>query len=91
MLIIIEATLLILVGFVYLIRETKRKIKNYRTGDIIWVREKLFRPQKAVLCNWDDFTFNYILEDSYELKVKSWLFLARNDSYQERKQNPDYS
>ncbi|GEO06657.1 hypothetical protein AAE02nite_43210 [Adhaeribacter aerolatus] len=86
MLLLIEAAFIFLLGLIYVMREMKRKIKNYRTGDIIWVRENLFKKQKAILCNWNDYTFNYIPEDSFELKVKNWFFLIRNESYQQRKE-----
>ncbi len=87
MLIIVEVALILLLAFIYLIREKKRKIRNYRTGDIIWVRHNLFKPIKGVLCNWDEQTFTYIPDDSDELFVKRWFFLIRNDSYRQRKNN----
>lgn len=85
MVIVIEVVLMLLLALIFIFREFKRRIKNYRTGDIIWVRESLFKTTKAILSNWDDFTFTYIPYDDDELKVKTWIFLARNESYYQRK------
>ncbi|KAA5547768.1 hypothetical protein [Adhaeribacter rhizoryzae] len=87
MLIIIEAAVIILLGLIYVVRERKRRIKKYRSGDIIWVRQNLFNPQRGVLCNWDEASFSYIPDESDELIVKKWIFLARNESYKQRQNN----
>ena len=84
MLILLEVGFILLLICIYFYREVKRRIKYYRTGDVIWVREKLLKPEKAILIKWDDLTFCYIPDDSDEIRYKLWLFLARNESYKER-------
>lgn len=84
MLIIIEVTLILLLALIYFVRERKRRIKKYRTGDIIWVRQNLSSPHRGILCNWDETSFSYIPDESDELLVKNWIFLARNESYKQR-------
>jgi hypothetical protein len=88
MFIIIEVIFILLIAGIYLYREKSRKIKEYRSGDVIWVREKLIKSRKAVLCNWDENTFSYIPDESDELLVKHWFFLIRNETYHQRRNNP---
>jgi hypothetical protein len=64
-----------------------RRIDRYKSGDIIWVREKFLISRKAILSKWDSTTFHYLPDDSYNLKIKKWSFLVRNESFEERQLN----
>jgi hypothetical protein len=87
MLILIEVVFILLLIIVYLNREFKRRIKNFKTGDVIWVREKRLKPQRATLSKWGDYSFCYLPDASDEIKYKLWLFFVRNESYEKRQKS----
>ncbi|MDB5262848.1 MAG: hypothetical protein JWQ14_2129 [Adhaeribacter sp.] len=85
LLILVEVVFILLIILLYLVREKNRRIKYYRTGDVIWVRGKHLKPERATLSKWDDFTFCYLPDASDEIKYKQWIFLVRNESDIKRK------
>ena len=81
---LVELALILLLVLFYLRKEIEISVRYFRHGDIIWVRDRSLKPQRAVLSKWNDSTFCYMLDGSYDLKFKRWFFLARNESYVER-------
>ena len=81
---VVEVTLILLLFLTYLRRELQISIRYFRHGDVIWVRHKSIKPQRAVLSKWNNTTFCYMLDDSIELHFKKWHYLARNESYTAR-------
>jgi len=80
----VEITLIILLVLVYLRRDLQISIQYFRHGDVIWVRHKSLKPQRAVLSKWNNSTFCYMLDGSFDLHFKKWHYLARNESFAER-------
>jgi hypothetical protein len=78
---IVEVALILVLVLIYLRRELEISIRDFRHGDIIWVRDQSLKPQRAVLSKWNNATFCYMLDGSYDLKFKKWYFLAYNESY----------
>ena len=76
---LVELALILLLVLFYLRKEIKISVRYFRHGDIIWVRDRSLKPQRAVLSKWNDSTFCYMLDGSYDLKFKRWFFLARNE------------
>ena len=83
-LLLIEIVLILLLVLFYLRKEIEISVRYFKHGDVIWVRDKSLKPQRAVLSKWNNATFCYMLDGSYELKFKRWIFLAHNESYAAR-------
>jgi hypothetical protein len=81
---VVEIALISLLVLFYLKKEIEISIRYFRHGDIIWVRDRSLKPQRAVLSKWNSSTFCYMLDGSCDLKFRNWFFLARNESYLER-------
>ncbi|MGV3587847.1 MAG: hypothetical protein ACO1OF_12645 [Adhaeribacter sp.] len=81
---LVEVALILFLVVVYLRKELEISMRDFRHGDVIWVRDRSLKPERAVLSKWNGKTFCYMLDGSCDLRFKKWFFLARNESYQER-------
>ena len=90
LILLIEVALISYLVLDYLKKELEISMRDFRHGDVIWVRDRSLKPQRAVLSKWSRSTFCYMLDGSCDLKFKNWFFLARNESYQEREKENAY-
>jgi len=81
---LVEVALILFLVVVYLRKELEISMRDFRHGDVIWVRDRSLKPERAVLSKWNGKTFCYMLDGSCDLRFKKWFFLARNESYLER-------
>lgn len=88
---VLEFTLILLLVLFYIRKEIEISMRNFRHGDVIWVWDRSLKPRRAVLSKWNNSTFCYMLDGSYDLKFRKWFFLARNESYVERENQEVYS
>ncbi|GEO06577.1 hypothetical protein AAE02nite_42410 [Adhaeribacter aerolatus] len=84
LILLVEIFLIALLVLFYLRRELAISMRDFRHGDVIWVRDRSLKPERAVLSKWNGKTFCYMLDGSCDLRFKKWFFLARNESYLER-------
>lgn len=84
LILLLEVALILLLVVIYLRRELEISMRDFRHGDVIWVRDRSLKPERAVLSKWNGKTFCYMLDGSCDLRFKKWFFLARNESYEVR-------